>query len=297
MKRRTTRRDGFAGQHMIVLPEPLRASAKKHALLRGLYVTDAGYFPAAAGHRVERPQGAPTTLAILCLRGAGWVELAGQRRDIVAGELIWLAAREPHAYGAADARPWTIAWAHFAGEEVTAWRDFLASGYRLDDAVFRLPADRVDELALDRVHAALERGAALRWQVSAASALRASLAKAGEILVEGGGQRSARDRVAASVEGLEREWRRPYRLEELAAAAGMSVTHYCAHFRQLTGFAPVDFLIRQRVRQACRLFDTTTSTVQEVAAAVGYDDPYYFTRCFRRVMGRSPRDYRKVPKG
>ena len=77
----------------------------------------------------------------------------------------------------------------------------------------------------------------------------------------------------------------------------MSVTHYSALFRRHGGFAPIDFLIRQRVQHACRLLDTTSLSVGEVAERTGYADPYYFTRCFRRVMGVAPRAYRKVPKG
>jgi transcriptional regulator GlxA family with amidase domain len=112
-----------------------------------------------------------------------------------------------------------------------------------------------------------------------------------------GEPRSAAERVAASVAQLRRDWLRPHRLAELATSAGMSVTHYSAHFRRLTGFAPIDFLIRLRVQQACRLLDGTSLPVREIAARAGYEDAYYFARCFRRVMGCSPRRYREVPKG
>jgi transcriptional regulator GlxA family with amidase domain len=103
--------------------------------------------------------------------------------------------------------------------------------------------------------------------------------------------------VAVSVETLRRDWQRVHRLDELATAARVSVTHYSALFRRHTGFAPIDFLIRLRVQHACRLLDTTKLPVGEIAERVGYRDPYYFTRCFRRVMGCAPRRYRKVPKG
>jgi AraC family transcriptional regulator, arabinose operon regulatory protein len=297
MRSSSPRRDGFAGQHMIVLPEPLREYARRQPLLRGLYVTDAGYFPAAAEHLVQRPLGAPTTLVIHCLRGAGWVELEGKRREIQAGDFVWLPAKQPHAYGAADGDPWTIAWAHFAGDEVVHWRAFLRSCSALDDAVLRIPRDHVDEVALDRIYAALESGVSLRHQVAAAAALRNACSKVGEILVERHGLRTARERVVASVETLRNDWLRSHRLEELATAASMSVTHYCAHFREVTGFAPIDFLIRLRVQRACHVLDTSKVTISQVAAAVGYNDPYYFTRCFRRVMGCSPQQYRKVVKG
>jgi transcriptional regulator GlxA family with amidase domain len=96
---------------------------------------------------------------------------------------------------------------------------------------------------------------------------------------------------------LRANWRRPHRLDELATAARISTTHYSLCFREQTGFSPIDFLIRLRVRHACRLLDTTTLPVAEVAERVGYEDPYYFTRCFRRIMGLSPRRYREMTKG
>lgn len=282
---------------MLVLPEPLRAGARRHPLLRGLYVTDAGYFPAANAHLVERAQGAPTTLVMLCLRGAGWARFAGATHDVRAGDLVWLPARQAHAYGSAEGESWTIAWAHFAGEEVAAWGALLRSSAATEQPVVALPRDRLDEVALDQVYPALERGYAVRHQVAAAAALRRALSAAVELLVERRDVRSARERVAASIETLRHDWMRPHRLEELATAAGMSVTHYSALFRRHTGFAPIDFVIRLRVQHACRLLDTSKRSVAEVAASVGYDDPYYFTRCFRRVMGCAPRSYRNVQKG
>ncbi len=294
---RNRRGDGFAGQTLIVLPEPLREAARGHDLLRGLHVTDAGYFPSAAQHWVERPHGAPTSLVILCFRGAGWVR-RGRRDGMVGpGDLVWLDAGEPHAYGAATEDPWTIGWVHFSGLEVPHWRGFLDACGAAEGGLFKLRPDRLDQIGLGQVSLALGRGLAMRHQLTAATALRSVFCRVGEALVERPGSRSARERVAASVEALRADWKRGHRLAELAATAGMSVTHYSAHFRALTGFAPIDYLMRQRVAEACRLLDGSDLTVADVAAAVGYADPYYFTRCFRRVMRCSPRQYRKVTKG
>ena len=298
MKRSVYRNEGFAGQHHVVLPEPLRRAQRDHPLLRGLFVTDAGYYPEAAGHFVERAEGAPTHLLILCLRGAGWVRCAGETRSMSAGGCALLPARHGHAYGAGEDDPWTIVWVHFAGDEAQAWCELgFGAGACGAGGVVGLPPDRLDEVALDRVHAMLERGYAPRDLAGAAAALRCSLAEIARILATTGVARSARERVAASVEALRRDWVRPRRLSELAAAAGLSPAHYSCLFREHTGFAPIDYLIRLRVQHACRLLDTSTRSVNEIAAVVGYDDPYYFTRCFRRVMGRSPREYRKVTKG
>jgi AraC family transcriptional regulator of arabinose operon len=280
MRRDAPRREGFSGQHLLVLPEPLSSLSRRHPLLRGLCVTDAGYFPSAKHHLVERPKGAATTLIILCLGGSGWVRAEGETWEVGAGDFVWLPANRAHAYGAGKGDPWTIVWAHFTGEEVAAWGDLLRVLGQAQSPLLTLPDDRLDEIALDHVYGALERGYAVMNQVAAAAALRHSLSA-----------------VAASIETLRHDWQRPHRLDELATAAKASIAHYSALFRRQTGFSPIDFLIRLRVRHACRLLDTTTMPVGEVGMRTGFHDPYYFTRCFRRVMGRAPRAYRRVPKG
>ena len=297
MRESRQRLEGFEGQHLIVLPEPLRIRAQAHPLLRGLCVTDAGYFPAAENHRVERPSGASTDLVILCLRGIGWVRHGGEMRELTTGDLVWLAAGEFHAYGSGPADPWTIVWAHFTGEEVSAWRSLLGMAGTAQEFVRSLPDDRLDEVALDQVYASLERGFAVRHQVAAAAALRRALSTVAQVAHAPRDVRSAHERVVVSIESLRSDWQRSHRLDELAATANVSVGHYSALFRRHTGFAPIDFIIRLRVQHACRLLDTTALPIGEVAELVGYQDPYYFTRCFRRIMGCSPRLYRQVPKG
>ena len=107
----------------------------------------------------------------------------------------------------------------------------------------------------------------------------------------------AQERVAASIDALHEGWSRAHRLDELATGAGLSVAHYSELFRQRTGFSPIDYLIRLRIRRACGLLDGTAASVSEIARRVGYEDPYSFARVFRGVMGMSPRAYRAVPKG
>src|ERR1035437_1119957 len=213
MSFRQIRRDGFKNQHMIVLPEQMRISARKHPLLCRLHVTDAGYFPSAGGHFIERPKGAPTTLVILCMRGKGWVRIGNATREMRAGDLVWLPAGNTHAYGAAEQDPWSIAWAHFDGEECLFWWKLLLEATLSNNDIINLPTDRLYEIRLDQVYSALERGLAARHQVAAAAALRWSLSVITELVAERRHVSSARDRVDASVEILKRDWQRPHRLD------------------------------------------------------------------------------------
>ena len=289
------RREGFAGQHLVVVPPSVRKTAAAHPLLKALNVTDAGYFPEAEGHRVERPQGASTHLVIICLKGEGWARSEGRTITAKPGSALWLPAHAAHSYGASENKPWTIVWAHFTGLEVPAWREEL--GWTASPiGHLDFSGHGVATLGLDRVYAALEHGYSVPHLLSASTAMRAVFCATYEAMNKSGAVKTAAERTAAVREELIAYPARTYRLQELAASAGLSTPHFCLLFRKQTGFAPIDFVIRQRIRQACRLLDTTQSTVAAIASEVGFEDAYYFSRCFHRVMGASPRDYRKTVK-
>lgn len=293
----TLRLDGFAGQHLAVVPRPVREAALKHPLLRALLVTDAGYFPLARGHHVEREKGASTHLLIACLRGRGWYRTTGGIKPVKAGDLLWLQPNRPHAYGADPDDSWTIGWVHFCGTEAEEWRRYIGFPDQPAAVLSDVTAEGIAALKTEQIYLALERGYSTAELISTAIMLRAALDVVARAVRHRGSTRSAAERIAEVREHLRENIADHHRLDELAAAAGLSVPHFCALFRRQTGYAPIDFLIRQRVQRACQLLDTTEESVAAIAAAVGYEDAYYFSRCFRRVVGYSPRAYRRVPKG
>lgn len=83
------------------------------------------------------------------------------------------------------------------------------------------------------------------------------------------------------------------RASQLAALAHMSEGSFRAAFARTTGSSPRRYLEDRRMAQAARALVETDRTVAEISQAVGYDDPYHFSRVFRRVHGVSPRGYRR----
>ena len=88
--------------------------------------------------------------------------------------------------------------------------------------------------------------------------------------------------------------RQPLQVATLAAEARVSPSHFFALFKQRTGCPPMDYFTRLRMRHACQLLDTTSASVKEVAAAMGYDDPFYFSRVFKTVLAVAPVHYRSL---
>ncbi|MBW1598651.1 helix-turn-helix domain-containing protein [Streptomyces sp. JJ38] len=81
-------------------------------------------------------------------------------------------------------------------------------------------------------------------------------------------------------------------VEALAARAYMSRRTFDRRFRALTGSAPLQWLITQRVLQAQRLLENSEYSVDEVAARCGFRSPVALRGHFRRQLGASPATYR-----
>lgn len=83
-------------------------------------------------------------------------------------------------------------------------------------------------------------------------------------------------------------------IEEYASARGMSVSWFIRSFKQYTHTTPMQYLVSRRITNAQILLETTNYNITEIAQIVGYDNPLYFSRIFRKQKGMSPSDYRNL---
>ena len=86
-------------------------------------------------------------------------------------------------------------------------------------------------------------------------------------------------------------------LDDLARRAGMSTRTLNRRFREQTGTTPLQWLHRVRIHQAQYLLETTTHSVDRIAAQVGFGSPTAFRDRFKRVVGTSPASYRAAFRG
>ncbi|MDU5263022.1 MAG: helix-turn-helix transcriptional regulator, partial [Clostridium celatum] len=63
-------------------------------------------------------------------------------------------------------------------------------------------------------------------------------------------------------------------------------------FKKTTGMSMVNYLTEFRIQKACNFLSMTDLSIKSVAYSVGYEDPLYFSRIFRKIMFVSPSDYR-----
>jgi AraC-like DNA-binding protein len=99
------------------------------------------------------------------------------------------------------------------------------------------------------------------------------------------GIRQALERLHASPE---HDWS----LEGLADVAGLSRSAFAAKFKTLVGESPLGYLRGLRVQRAMGLLVRPGASIVAVANAVGYGDPFVFSKAFKKVVGVSPREFR-----
>lgn len=89
---------------------------------------------------------------------------------------------------------------------------------------------------------------------------------------------------------------RDHSLADLSREAGLSPFHFSRMFKAATGLAPHRWLTQKRIERARELLGTTDQPMADVATAVGYPDPSYFARLFKKQVGITPASYRRTCK-
>lgn len=101
------------------------------------------------------------------------------------------------------------------------------------------------------------------------------------------------EKLLAEVFGvIEQRYRERLSLRDVARAVSVTPGHLTTVVRRKTGRTVLDWITERRMTEARRLLVETELTVNEISRAVGFQDPSYFARSFRRIHGLTPRDWR-----
>jgi transcriptional regulator GlxA family with amidase domain len=79
----------------------------------------------------------------------------------------------------------------------------------------------------------------------------------------------------------------------MARHSGLNTRTFARRFRAATGYQPIDYVQALRVEEAKQMLETSEGGIDDIAAAVGYDDPASFRRLFKRRAGLTPAAYRR----
>lgn len=285
-------REDFPGERIFKLPTKIVETASRQPLTAALLPCRLGYFPRAQGQKVSRPNGDWAFTLLYCLDGAGTLDTAHGKHVIPRGTVALLRPFEFHAYEADSGNPWSYYWIHFNGTVAQQYYDVLTSGGKHLCIAVESNLRFVENF--EKILGLFEEGQAYKNLVQASSAMHQLLGDLfGQICQRSAPQESAAARIERTLAMMRKNLSAHVSIHELAASAGMSHAYFTLQFRKHTGQSPRSFFNRQRIAKACEYLAATDTKVDNIARLVGYEDPFYFCRLFKRITQQTPTLYRR----
>ena len=99
--------------------------------------------------------------------------------------------------------------------------------------------------------------------------------------------------VTAGVRYMYRHLDENLSLGALSEEFELSKSYLNLIFQKATGHTPMDFFQELKMKEACKLLRSTELYIYQIGQHLGYQDPYYFSRIYRKVVGVSPTEYQE----
>jgi AraC-like DNA-binding protein len=224
---------------------------------------------------------------VLITSGRGeYTHADGTKEPVEAPAVIWIRPGVRHGYGP-DPSGWTEHWLLYGGPAAGVYADLGAIAP--EATVRRLPRAPVSTARLfDELRTELARpgtGAQLRASIAVQRVIEAIIAEFAENDLQPGHRRLLYD--------LESGAFAPGSVPERARQLGISTRELREAVRGATGLTPLEFILTVRLDRARTLLAGGRLDVGQIATAVGFDDPAYFSRLFSQRMGMSPSEFRR----
>lgn len=270
-----------------ILPVSLFKTLREHPLSRDLYVVSAGHFKKEQ-YRIECN---PLPYGVINYCTGGKMVLQANNRSYPAalGDLTVIPPGVSYAIEMSQNAPYSIIFAAFAGELLAEYMKFL----NLSQFVTHVGLDPDMVTELERICDLRTSDFLLDTFVSGSHRLKFLLTRFSLAISRGeqlGRSRldidSIRRLMASHIDGS-------LTVRDLARSVNISPRHFARLFKEQSGMPPMRYYLQTRFQHACHQLDTTRYSIGQIAAAVGFDDPHYFSRIFRKVVGQTPNAYRQ----
>lgn len=205
------------------------------------------------------------------------------------GDLVVFGPHVPHSYSPPPVGDWQWWWVHFGGHAAANVAKRLSGGA----TTVRLGRDeRIRARLAELVSVAQTVGPSLRLDSCLAGLIGLMddrLQAARRLGLDAGDTDAGMTFV---LDWIQEHLGEPIELAQLATAASFSRATVSRMFDEHLRTSPMAYVARQRMHRARVLLDETDLTVAQIGRAVGFADPYHFSRRFAAVVGRSPTSYR-----
>lgn len=238
-----------------------------------------------------RPNGRIDYQLLYVASGTAHFYLSGEERLIHAGHMILYRPNEPQHYEYFAADQTEVYWVHFTGIRVD---EILASYGMGDRQVYycgtNLESSTIFRSMIDEMQICRE-----NFEEMLAMYLRQIFIQIRRSL----GSRDVRDSsrtiqlIDEACAYFSEHYSEALSVDKYAERIHVSISWFIRSFKEHTGITPMQYILSRRMHTAQALLHSTSYNITEIARIVGYENPLYFSRLFRKMNGISPSEYRK----
>lgn len=239
-----------------------------------------------------RPRGRVDFQLLYIASGKAHFHFGNEEKIVHAGHMVLYRPKEPQKYEYYGEEQTEVYWVHFTGNNVTN----LLRSYGLTDdkkifycgsgleyqTLFRA---MIDELQMCREHypEMLEmylRQIFIKLQRYFESSTKTDNSHAAE-------------EINKAISYFNEHYNTQINIDTYAEKHHVSTSWFIRNFKLYTSFTPMQYILSKRIYNAEVLLQNTQYNITEIAQIVGYDNPLYFSRIFKKQKGISPSEYRK----
>jgi AraC family transcriptional regulator, arabinose operon regulatory protein len=281
------------GRQRIEIPRTiLRSKVINSASMGHLFLSSIGYYPNAKHHYTYRKKGLSGNILIYCVHGKGWCEINQQKFEVKPNEFFILPQNVEHAYGCGDVDPWTIYWIYVEGSSLKELNLMQQIQKKFKPSYIKSNSEIIP--LFQKMYKTLELGYSIDNLMFSNMCLSEfiSLFVYNDRHYEASMDKT--DVVDNAILYMQEQINENISLGDLSRKNNYSVSRFSNLFKQKTGYAPIDYFLQMKMQKACQQLDFTNLSIKEIAFSMGFEDPYYFSKRFKTIIGMSPKKYRAI---
>lgn len=262
------------------------AYAKAHFL----YVQETGTLQSIEPH-VSRRKNLNSFLFFVVLAGEGCLTYKQKRYPLKSGDCVWIDCEQEYSHESSSTAPWTLMWVHFFGPAASAfYESYLALGHHF---IFTPSSITPFTDCLAELYC-------VQKENNSSTELRANKYLTDMITlcctehgVTGRENISVPESLTQIRAYLETHFTEKINLETLANRFFISKFHLSREYKRIYGITIGNDITARRISHAKSLLRFSDDSVEQIAAASGFQDAAYFIKVFKGAENMTPLEYRK----
>lgn len=227
------------------------------------------------------------------LEGEGFYEVNGARHYLKKHQGFLINPETPTYYQADKENPWRYIWIGFNGVKAGHYLNY--ANLNKENLIFECDDPAIESIIMQMFKLNVNTPTNELELQSLLYLFFSKLAKNSQAI-----DHKQRYQVAAqgyleqSIQFIHKYYHTPIKVSDIAIYIGVNRSYLTSIFKQKLNTSPQEFLLNYRLEKACHRLKQTNDPINEIAKSVGYNDPFAFSKIFRKVYGVSPKKYREL---